>query len=267
MTTAVAGAPHALAPYQLCGCGRGVASESGGEHDDSVYTQATRRWQRCLRPARQHKSGQGGGRYEACLRGYEVQCQHGPTGGGAVPRKSRRDQVVVITGAGMARANTRMYGAAAPRCPADRGVDGAGRGVEAASGQAAAERRGHPDYDRLATAARHLKRRGSWAGGSTMGELFVNKSDARLLDCYRGRSGYKSQQTGGARDPRNRLNLCKPADVAACRDFGAYGSLNRKAYTHSVQLWDSQHHGLPARTAGVGAGAAAAGTTWATWRM
>jgi hypothetical protein len=72
-----------------------------------------------------------------------------------------------------------------------------------------------------------------------------------LLDRYLARTGFKSQQTQEPRDPDQPVNLWEPADGPDGHDFGAHG--------RSVQLWASQHHGLLAAGAAVGAlGAAAA---------
>jgi NAD(P)-dependent dehydrogenase (short-subunit alcohol dehydrogenase family) len=98
-------------------------------------------------------------------------------------------------------------------------------------------------------AADHPRRREYWVGGSTAATLLANKLAPGLLDRYLARAGYKSQQTGQARDPDAPANLWRPADGADGHDFGAHGEFERRAAQHSLQLWASQHRGLAAATA------------------
>jgi hypothetical protein len=79
-----------------------------------------------------------------------------------------------------------------------------------------------------------------------------------LLDRYLARTGVSSQQTGEPREPGHPENLWHPADGPDGHDFGAHGRFDARAHGHSVQLWASQHHGLLAAGAAVGALGAAA---------
>jgi NAD(P)-dependent dehydrogenase (short-subunit alcohol dehydrogenase family) len=110
-------------------------------------------------------------------------------------------------------------------------------------------------------AADHPGRREYWAGGSTVATLLANKVAPGLLDRYLARTGYSSQQTGQPRDPDRPANLWQPADRPEGHDYGAHGSFDRRAKQRSFQLWASQHHGLLAGSAALGA-SAIAGIGW-----
>jgi NAD(P)-dependent dehydrogenase (short-subunit alcohol dehydrogenase family) len=107
-------------------------------------------------------------------------------------------------------------------------------------------------------AADHPKRREYWVGESTAATLVANAIAPGLLDRDLARSGFKSQQTQEPRDPDQPVNLWEPADGPDGHDFGAHGRFDARAHGHSVQLWASQHHGLLAAGAAVGALGAAA---------
>jgi NAD(P)-dependent dehydrogenase (short-subunit alcohol dehydrogenase family) len=108
-------------------------------------------------------------------------------------------------------------------------------------------------------AAEHPRRREYWVGGSTAGTLLANAVAPGLLDRYLARTGFKSQQTGEARDAGRPTNLWRPVDGPQGRDEGAHGDFDAQAKTRSPQLWASQHHGLLAAVAG---GLIAAGAVW-----
>jgi NAD(P)-dependent dehydrogenase (short-subunit alcohol dehydrogenase family) len=108
-------------------------------------------------------------------------------------------------------------------------------------------------------AADHPKRREYWVGASTAGTLAANALAPGLLDRYLARTGFKSQQTGERRDPRQSANLWEPADGPRGHDFGAHGQFDAQAKPRSAQLWASHHHGL---LAAVGGALVASGLTW-----
>jgi NAD(P)-dependent dehydrogenase (short-subunit alcohol dehydrogenase family) len=112
-------------------------------------------------------------------------------------------------------------------------------------------------------AAEHPGRREYWVGGSTAGTLIANAIAPGLLDRYLARTGFKSQQTGEARDPDEPTNLWRPVDGPSGPDAGAHGDFDDQAKSRSAQLWASQHHGLLAT---VGGGVLAAGAAWALRR-
>jgi hypothetical protein len=74
------------------------------------------------------------------------------------------------------------------------------------------------------------------------------------LDRYRGKTGFKSQQTPQRHDPDATVDLWEPADSRAGHDFGAHGIFDNKSHQHDPQLWASHHH----RLLGVSLAAAAA---------
>jgi NAD(P)-dependent dehydrogenase (short-subunit alcohol dehydrogenase family) len=111
-------------------------------------------------------------------------------------------------------------------------------------------------------AADHPNRREYWVGATTAATLLVNAVAPGLLDRYLARNGFSSQQTGEPRDPDQPVNLWRPADGAAGRDFGAHGAFDDRSRGWSAQAWASQHHGL----VGVALGALAGGTVAALVR-
>jgi NAD(P)-dependent dehydrogenase (short-subunit alcohol dehydrogenase family) len=104
-------------------------------------------------------------------------------------------------------------------------------------------------------AAGHPRRRERWVGMSTVATLLGDKVMPGLLDHYLARTGYKSQQTGAARDPRQPANLWQPADQKSGTDQGAHGDFDDTAHPRSLQQWAAHH---PALLAG-GLALAAAG--------
>lgn len=108
-------------------------------------------------------------------------------------------------------------------------------------------------------AAEH-PRREMWVGFPTMKAIVGEKFIAGLLDRYLARTGYDSQQTGGAVDPNRPDNLYHPVPG----DWGAHGSFDKRAHGRSAQLWASRHRG----TLGLlGLGAVATLAAWAGLRM
>ena len=112
-------------------------------------------------------------------------------------------------------------------------------------------------------AADHPRRREYWVGGSTAATLIANAVAPGVLDRYLGRTGFRSQQTGRPRDPRQPANLWEPADGQDGHDFGSHGQFDDCSKSRSAQLWLSHHHrevtvGLSALA--VGAIAAAVGS-------
>jgi NAD(P)-dependent dehydrogenase (short-subunit alcohol dehydrogenase family) len=101
-------------------------------------------------------------------------------------------------------------------------------------------------------AADHPRRREYWVGGSTAATLMANALAPGLLDRYLARTGFDSQQTDAAHDPRAKGNLMEPADGRDGHDYGAHGIFDVRSTSRSWQLWASQHHGSM-----VAAGAAA----------
>jgi short-subunit dehydrogenase len=104
-------------------------------------------------------------------------------------------------------------------------------------------------------AAHHPKRREYYAGWSTVKAIIGNKLVPSLADRYLARTGYDSQQYDGAEDPNRANNLYAPVPG----DHGAHGEFDKRAHTHSLELWAETHANLLALAAGLGfAGAAVA---------
>jgi NAD(P)-dependent dehydrogenase (short-subunit alcohol dehydrogenase family) len=95
--------------------------------------------------------------------------------------------------------------------------------------------------------AAHHDRRELYVGMSTVEAIVGNKIAPGLLDHYLGRTGYDAQQYDGYEDPERPDNLWKPVP----HDYGAHGDFDKRASSHSVQLWADTHRGLLA-LAGVG---------------
>ncbi|MEU5884775.1 SDR family oxidoreductase [Spirillospora sp. NPDC047279] len=93
----------------------------------------------------------------------------------------------------------------------------------------------------LVHAAEHPGRREYWVGGSTVATLLADKFAPGLVDRYLARTGFRSQQTGERRDPRQPANLWKPADRGGKHDFGAHGPFDDQAHSRSYQLWLMRH--------------------------
>ena len=94
-------------------------------------------------------------------------------------------------------------------------------------------------------------------GGSSVKAIWGERIAPGLIDRYLARTGYRSQQTGEPERPGRPDNLWDPVPG----DFGAHGRFDRRARTHSAQLWMSEHRAMTLLAAGI-AGAAAA----AAWR-
>ncbi len=58
-----------------------------------------------------------------------------------------------------------------------------------------------------------------------------------LLDIYLGKTGYKSQQYNGPRDPDAPINLWEPAPG----DYGAHGEFDSRSKPSSKELWLATH--------------------------
>jgi hypothetical protein len=108
----------------------------------------------------------------------------------------------------------------------------------------------------VAHAADHPRRREYWVGSSTVGTLVANALAPGLLDRYLARTGISSQQTPEREDPDRRDYLYEPVDDVA--DHGAHGRFDSQEHRRSPQMWLSQHHGVLAAGAALGAAAAAA---------
>jgi NAD(P)-dependent dehydrogenase (short-subunit alcohol dehydrogenase family) len=109
-------------------------------------------------------------------------------------------------------------------------------------------------------AADHPRRRQYYVGATTTATILANRVVPGLLDRYLARTGYNSQQTGGAEGSGRRGNLWEPADKSPGDDYGAHGEFDDKAHSRSAQLLVS-HHRLAAAAA---AATAAAGVVLAS---
>jgi NAD(P)-dependent dehydrogenase (short-subunit alcohol dehydrogenase family) len=89
--------------------------------------------------------------------------------------------------------------------------------------------------------ASHNPRREIYVGMPTVGAITVNKIAPGALDHYLARFGYESQQHDGPEDRHRPDNLWEPVDSE--KDFGAHGKFDRRATSHSPQLWTSMHRG------------------------
>jgi len=89
----------------------------------------------------------------------------------------------------------------------------------------------------IAYAADHPQRREYVVGGSAVATIFGNRIASGLLDRYLASTGYRSQQTGEPAKPGRPANLWKPADSEDGEDFGAHGSFDAQATSHSAQAW------------------------------
>jgi NAD(P)-dependent dehydrogenase (short-subunit alcohol dehydrogenase family) len=96
----------------------------------------------------------------------------------------------------------------------------------------------------IVRAADRPRRRERWVGMSTVATLLGDKMIPGLLDHYLARSGYKSQQTGTSRDPRQPVNLWQPADNRSGTGQGAHGDFDDTAHAHSAQQWLAKHPGV-----------------------
>jgi hypothetical protein len=89
----------------------------------------------------------------------------------------------------------------------------------------------------IAYAADHPQRREYVVGGSAVATIFGNRVASGVLDRYLASTGYRSQQTGEPARPDRPANLWEPADSEDGEDFGAHGSFDAEATTHSAQGW------------------------------
>lgn len=89
----------------------------------------------------------------------------------------------------------------------------------------------------IAYAADHPQRREYVVGGSAVATILGNRLAAGVLDRYLAFTGYRSQQTGEPAQPGRPANLWEPADAEDGEDFGAHGSFDDRATTHSIQGW------------------------------
>ncbi|CAN5525434.1 SDR family oxidoreductase [soil metagenome] len=110
--------------------------------------------------------------------------------------------------------------------------------------------------DAIVHASKH-PRREYWVGVPAAAAIIANRIAPGLLDHYLGRTGYSSQQTAEAEEPRRPNNLFDP--VAG--NYEARGQFTDQAHSTSPQLWASQHRTWLALAA-VGAIAAGCVTLW-----
>jgi NAD(P)-dependent dehydrogenase (short-subunit alcohol dehydrogenase family) len=108
-------------------------------------------------------------------------------------------------------------------------------------------------------AADNPGRREYWVGATTAATLIANAIAPGLLDRYLARTGFRSQQTSQPADPGRPTNLWEPADGRHGHDYGAHGRFDHRSHSRSPQLWASQHHGVLAAGAALGAALGAAG--------
>ncbi|MBC5801014.1 MAG: SDR family oxidoreductase [Candidatus Eremiobacteraeota bacterium] len=85
--------------------------------------------------------------------------------------------------------------------------------------------------------AAHHRTRELWVGGSTVKAILGQKIIPGLLDVYLGKTGYKSQQYDGSRDPDAPINLWEPAPG----DYGAHGDFDERSREFSRELWLATH--------------------------
>jgi NAD(P)-dependent dehydrogenase (short-subunit alcohol dehydrogenase family) len=89
--------------------------------------------------------------------------------------------------------------------------------------------------------ATHHYRREWYVGGSTAIVIAGNKIAPGFGDWYLARQGYGAQQYDGNADPNRPNNLDHPVDDEV--DRGAHGDFDRRAHSHSLQLWADQNRG------------------------
>jgi short-subunit dehydrogenase len=86
-------------------------------------------------------------------------------------------------------------------------------------------------------AAHHPKRREYYPAWSVVEAVFGNKLAPSLADHYLARTGYEAQQHDGPEDPNRPDNLWKPVPG----DHGAHGHFDKRARSHSSELWLETH--------------------------
>jgi short-subunit dehydrogenase len=85
-------------------------------------------------------------------------------------------------------------------------------------------------------------RRNMWVGISTAYTILGERIAPKLLDVYLGRTGVKSQQTGG-RQPRWGSNVFEAQDDQS--DRGSHGGFDDQAHAGDPMLWASMHRRAP----------------------
>jgi hypothetical protein len=86
-------------------------------------------------------------------------------------------------------------------------------------------------------AAHHPKRREYYPAWSSVLAIFGNKLAPSFADHYLARTGYKSQQYDGHRDPNRPFNLWEPVPG----DHGAHGAFDDRAKSFSSENWAETH--------------------------
>ena len=84
--------------------------------------------------------------------------------------------------------------------------------------------------------AAHHRRRSMWIGGPTVKAIVADKFVPGMLDHYLAENGYASQQTDEPEDPDRPNNLWEPVDANGHGDYGAHGSFDKRAHSHSTAL-------------------------------
>ncbi len=86
-------------------------------------------------------------------------------------------------------------------------------------------------------AAHHPERREYYPAWSSVEAIFGNKLAPSFADHYLARTGYNSQQHGGAEDPNRPNNLYEPVPG----DHGAHGAFDARARSFSLENWLETH--------------------------
>jgi hypothetical protein len=85
--------------------------------------------------------------------------------------------------------------------------------------------------------AAHHRRRELFVGTSTVAAIVGQKFIPGLLDEYLGRTGYRAQQHDGRQNPNAPNNVWESVPG----DFGAHGTFDNRAHSHSVELFLDTH--------------------------
>jgi short-subunit dehydrogenase len=112
--------------------------------------------------------------------------------------------------------------------------------------------------------AAHRKKRQLYIGGSTVAVIMGNKFFAKFGDWYLGKTGFNSQMRDEQRDPNQPDNLFEPVDTEV--DYGAHGAFDQRSTDQSYTLWVTEHKGIVATALAGVAGAALAGSLFASGR-
>jgi NAD(P)-dependent dehydrogenase (short-subunit alcohol dehydrogenase family) len=83
------------------------------------------------------------------------------------------------------------------------------------------------------------RRRQVYVGWPTVKAIWGNRIASWFADYVLARDGYEDQQYDGRKEQPEQDNLYGPLDDE--RDFGTHGTFDRRARSHSVQLWVSIH--------------------------